>query len=235
MKRSHLVLLLPLALAATVRADDKPAEKPAPNVVSVAVTSRTPKGEPTKAQMAQYGVCDTLHAWGFQVQSKVTTAWDSFLTKGGITVVAPADPAKKDDKKDEKKLPAPAFTVEGSIQMKPHKVKFYGNDVDVICFSAKVEVVLKDSAGKELKKIAFDNLTGLNKDAGEAKVLEKAEMLATRFLMREVFQTKEIADQIPQARQAEFKKFLEDEEAFYKENFDPTEKHKIGGDGDEKK
>ncbi len=242
MKLSRVVLLplvlLPLVVGvASALADDKPAN----NLVTVKIFSK--HNNDNMYQLCQFGVCDTLKTWGFAVESQVPTSWDPKLKEKGVTLApekkdeakkdeAKKDEAKKDEaKKDEKKASNAAFTIEGTLEFLPHKIPFYNHGIaDVICFNAKLDVVVKDAKGNVVKKIAWQNLNGANKDAGEANVLMDAEKIATRLLMHDLFQVKEIADQIPQSRKEEFKKFMAEEETYHKENFDPAENHKVGDD-----
>jgi hypothetical protein len=212
------LLLLPLVLvAASALADDKPVT----NLVAVKITAK--HNNDNMYQRAQCATAGTLRNYEFAVESHVPTSWDAKLKEKGITVVDPN--AKKDDKK-----PAPNFTIEGTIDITPHTVQFYGKGVDLICFNAKINVEVKDAKGKVLKKIKWDNLSGTNKDAGEAKALEDAEVTAGRLVMHEIFQIKEIVDLIPAAKKDDFKKDMEEEDKFWKENYDNAENHKVGNE-----
>jgi hypothetical protein len=228
MKRAFAPLLVLVVAAAFAVAQDNKAQAPA--VVSVSVTTNYKK-TPRPKQVPQYGLCDTLAHWGLKVQSKVATQWDSFLKKAGVVVVE----KPKDDKKDAPKLDPATLSIEGTIEISEHEVKFYDNKVDVICRTAKVDVVVKDAQGKELKKISWENLRGMNSDAGDEKVVADSEKYAVRFLCRDVLETKEVADLVPKDKQEDLAKFLKDEDAFYNDNFDDTNKHREKKDADEKK
>jgi hypothetical protein len=234
MKRLLAVVFSLTLGAAVVHADDKPA----PSGVALALTT-TVKGEPEKTQMPQYQIVTVLATqWGFHVDSRVATLWDKFLPKDKVTVPAPAkDGAPKDGEKPaEKPAPAapPAFTIEGTIQYVEHKVPFYGGTLPTICFASKVNVVVKDASGKELKKIAWADTYGNNAEVGEDRVLKTTEERATRFLTVDILSIQEIADAVPQDKKEEFKKFVASEKEFRDKNFDDYSKHVTGG-GDEKK
>jgi hypothetical protein len=231
MKRS-LALLLPLVIvAATVRGEDK---KPAANTAVVAVTAKH-KGALRQWQVPQYYLVTAFAQWGFKVESRVATAWDAKLPKDSVKVVVLPKDAKEGDK-----APAAgpaAFTVEGTIEYVKYEVKFYEKAVDLIAYYADVNVVVKDAQGKELKKIAWKNAFGNNTDVGEEAVVKESEARATRFLVADIFSIKEIADQVPQEKKAEFDKFVEKEKEQRDKNFDDFDKKKIDvkKDGDEKK
>jgi len=234
MKRSLvLVPILAASFALSARADDKK------NVISVAITAKK-KGAPTTTQVPQYGLCDTLHHWGFSVQSRVPTQWDKFLAKGGVTVVPP-EPEKKDDKKkddkkkDEKPLEAATFTIEGTIDYVPKDNKFYDSSLPMILFVAEVQIVVKDASGKELKKIAWKDFSGDNSQKGEAAVLAEAEARVVRFLTVDIFSIKEIADLIPQEKKEEFGKFFTHEKEQRDRLFDAWENHEAKEKEAEKK
>ncbi|MEZ0227747.1 MAG: hypothetical protein ACAI25_03925 [Planctomycetota bacterium] len=231
MKRS-LALLLPalvvVVAAAVVRADDK---QPAANTAVIGVTAKQ-KDKLRKWQVPQYCLVTTFAQWGFKVESRVSTAWDAKLPKDSIKVVVPA-------KEGDKAAPAgpAAFTIEGTIDYVKKDVKFYDNAVDVLVYVADVNVVVKDAAGKELKKISWQNYYGNNTDVGEEAVIKESEERATRFLTVDLFSIKEIVDQIPKEKKEDFEKFLAKEKEVREKNFDDYSKHKTDEkkDGDEKK
>ena len=131
--------------------------------------------------------------------------------------------------------PGPAgFTVEGTIEYIQKENKFYDQALPVLQFVADVSVVVKDSAGKELKKIAWKNYYGNNKDVGEEAVLKESEERATRFLTVDLFSIKEIADQVPKEKREAFEKFLTKEKEQREKHFDDWEKHKTADEKKEK-
>jgi hypothetical protein len=226
MKRS-IAIVLPLVLAAAaVRGDDKqPAAK---NSVVVAVTSKY-KGALRRNQVPQYCLAGVFAQWGFKVESRVQTGWDGSLPKDSVKVVVAAKPGDK--------VPDPgpaAFTIEGTIEYILKENKFYDQALPVINFVADVNVVVKDANGKELKKIAWKNYYGNNKEAGEESILDESEKRATRFLTVDLFSIKEIADQVPQAKREEFEKFLTKEKEQREKHFDDWEKHKVADEKKEK-
>ena len=174
---------------------------------SAAVSVTTRKGtESTKQQVGQYGICDTLQKWGLTVESRNGTAWDGHLEKAGVRVVG------KEDKPG-----AALLSVEGAIELSCTEEKFY-DEVSHIVYSAKVEIVVKDDAGKELGKIAWTHKHGqLPAKRDEVKGLRTVEMEATRLLLREIFLLSEIASRVPEDKKEAFKKFLAEEEKYWKE------------------
>jgi hypothetical protein len=225
-----LASALLLALAPVVRADDAKKDdkkdEPPKNSVSIAISTKL-KGAKSQTEAPQYQIVTCFAQWGFKVDSRVNTVWDSYFPKNSVTV-APVTTA------GSKPAPGPkcAFNIEGTIEYTPHKVPFYNSTVEVICFVAAVNVTVKDANGKELKKISWQNLYGDNKDVGEDKVIAQSEERATRFLTVDIFNVKEIKDTVPQAKKAEFDQFLKAEQEQKDKNFDDYNKHKVP---DEKK
>jgi hypothetical protein len=221
-----LLLALGAARADDGKRDDQKKDEPPKNTVGIAVATKS-KGAKSQTEAPQYQIVTCFVQWGFKVDCRVNTAWDNFFPKESVTVAPVTTAGAKAPPR-----PKTAFTVEGTIEYVPHKVPFYNSTVEVICFVANVNVVVKDAAGKELKKIAWANLYGDNKDKGEDAVLQESEIRATRFLTVDIFHVKEIVDTIPKEKRAEFDKFLASEQEQRDKNFDDYTKHKVP---DEKK
>ncbi len=220
-----------LALALCVSALTLVAAEPAkPNSVSVAVKTML-KNEPTRTQVAQYGLCTELTRWGLSVESRQPTAWDKHLEKAKVTVIAPPAPPKEGEKAPEPKKPETALVVEGTIELIYNPTKFYDNDRELtINYIQKVDVKVSDASGKELKHVAWQNYWGTNNDAGHDKVIAECERRCTRFLLLDLLKIEEVAKAIPQERQEELKKFVADEEEYRKKEFDDFETHKMKGE-----
>ncbi len=191
--------------------------EPAPNSIVLSVTSKH-KDVLRKGQVPQYSLAAIFAKWGFTVESRVQTAWDKSLPKDSVKVVLPP----KEGEKAPPAAPA-AFTIEGSIDYVAKDVKFFDKTLDLINYVAEVSVIVKDAKGRELKKIAWKNYYGASKEKGEESVLKESESRATRFLTVDLFQIKEIADQVPKDKKEEFEKFLAKEKEQRDKHFDDFE------------
>jgi hypothetical protein len=232
------------ALAALVagtsgRADDKPAAAKHNSVaISVRATViKTETGKPTgdrKNQVPQYGFASNFAHYGFQVESRVPTIWDANLKKDGITVVAPAPPPKPGEKPPEKKddkTAGPDFVIEGTIELEYRPLKFWDDSRELaIIYVEIVKVSVKDSTGKEIKAISWQDTWGANNEKGHEYVLKECEKRAACFLLNDLFHVKEIADQIPEAKRDEFTKFMAGEDDYRAKNFDDATKKKSAPD-----
>ncbi len=207
-----------ICIALVLAAWQSTEEAPAPHSVSMTVTTRH-KDAARPNQLPQYGLASIFAKWGFKVESRVATKWDKALAKQTVKV-----PALKEGEAPPPPDPA-AFTIEGSIDLIPKQVQFYGKALDLICFVADVKIVVKDAKGKELKKIAWMDYCGRSKDAGEETVLVESETRAARFLAVDLFEIKEIAGQVAKEKQEEFAKFLAKEREQRDKLFDDYTKH----------
>ena len=223
--RTTAVVSLVLLAAGAALAGD-PAPSPVSIAVSLPATAKDDKGAETarKDQTIQYGVASTLATWGFEVQSRTPTRWDKSLAKAKVAVPAPVKEG------ETPAAPAPtALVLEGTVSMVYNAVKFYDRDTGLINYVTKADVKIKQG-DKEIATVSWQDYFGMNNDAGHEKVLAACEMRATRFLVRDILHTKEIAALVPAAKQEELKKFLASEDEYHKTNFDDFTTHKAPND-----